>query len=72
MRYIIDGMKLMLKAGTAKPDMDFSDVQDVCEEPDLHEFDDLAEMEWCWEEAKTEFRRELMPLKSHKRIGMVR
>lgn len=61
--YIISGMKSMLRSGDASLDMDFYDLQGACREPDLHEFDDLGEMLQFWETAKTEYRRELMPLK---------
>lgn len=53
----------MLRSGDASLDMDFFDLQRVCKEPALHEFDDLGEMLGFWELAKMEYRRELMPLK---------
>ena len=62
-RWIIDGLKQMLKSGDVSSDMSFSEIQKKCEEPDLHEFDDLGVMLQNWEMAKQEFRRELMPLK---------
>ncbi len=63
-RFIIDGMKSMLRDGCINLDMSFREIQAKCDEPDLHEFDDLGVMLQNWEQAKTEFRRELMPLRT--------
>lgn len=55
MNYIVSGMLSMLNSGVATPDMDFMEVQSACDEPDLHEFDDLDEMVAHWETAKSLF-----------------
>ena len=55
MSYILDGMVSMLEHGIATPEMDFPELQSVCDEPDLHEFDDLSEMVALWEAAKASF-----------------
>lgn len=55
MDYIVFGMISMLRSGDAKPDMTIEDLQSVCPEPELHEYEDIAELETRWEEAKAAF-----------------
>lgn len=55
MNYIVSGMISMLQAGLATVSMSFSELQALCEEPELHEFEDYDEMLAMWVEAKAEF-----------------
>ncbi|MBY3158407.1 hypothetical protein HFO56_39600 [Rhizobium laguerreae] len=45
----------MLRAGDAKSHMSVEDLQRICPEPELHEYDDIADLEAAWEEAKAAF-----------------
>jgi hypothetical protein len=58
MDYIVEGMISMLRSGDAKPDMTIHDLQAVCSEPELHEYEDFAELQARWEAARTAFRNE--------------
>ncbi|MBY3433736.1 hypothetical protein HFN89_06185 [Rhizobium laguerreae] len=55
MDYIVSGMISMLRAGDAKSDMSVEDLQRICPEPELHEYEDIADLETAWEEAKAVF-----------------
>nr|WP_250807319.1 hypothetical protein [Neorhizobium tomejilense] len=60
MDYLVSGMISMLREGVANVGMSFFEVQDACDEPDLHEFDGITldEMLAKWEAAKVAFSAE--------------
>jgi hypothetical protein len=53
-------MLSMLRAGVANPSMSFDDIQKVCDEPDIHEFEDteLDAMQTRWDKAREIFLAE--------------
>jgi len=49
-------MVRMLIDGKATLEMSFTEIESVCEEPDLRECEDFSEILLCWEQAKIRYK----------------